>query len=260
LPTGSGDPNPFKSNRVGFIEVGVSTKAEIHREMSSYTIVDRREKTTQHLTPKKYRAGRTWLYGRIRNEATFVIGGDGGSGTIGDVDFRFLLIDFDPDGVVQDFRVLRSEGGCGRSGICARKLGADLEFQLLANDEEELAVQTRTPPADHCDVFLFGNPPRRGPISASVNGGRMLTILDSEHYFVESVARGNREISARYFNSGSTAVHKFECVGGQTLFFKLVAKRKSLLNPYRDYDIVISEEESLESSVLRSRRLTLLED
>jgi hypothetical protein len=260
LPTGSGDPNPFHADRVGFVEVGVSTKEDIRREMSSYKIVNRREETTQHLTPKVYRDGRTWLYGRIRNEATFVVGYEGGADTIGDVDFRFLLINFDPDGTVEDFRVLRSEGGCSRSGVCARELGSDLVFQLLANDEEELAVQTRIPPVDRCDVFLFGNPPRRGPISASVNGGRMLTILDSEQYFVESVPRGNRELLARYFNSGSTVVHKFECVGGQKLLFELVAERKSLLNLYRDYDIVISERESVESSALRSRRLTLFED
>jgi hypothetical protein len=260
LPTGSGDPNPFKSDRVGFVEVGVSTKEDIHREMSNYKIVNRREKTAQYLTPKVYRDGRTWLYGRIRNEATFVVGYESGADTMGDVDFHFLLINFDPDGIVEDFRVLRSEGGCSRSGVCARELGSDLVFQLLANDEEELAVQTRTPPADRCDVFLFGNPPRRGPISARVNGGRMLTILDSEQYFFESVPGGNRELSARYFNSGSTAIHKFDCVGGRRLFFKLVAKRKSLLNPYRDYDIVISEGESVESNVLRSRRLTLFED
>jgi hypothetical protein len=260
LPTGSGDPNPFRSNSVGFIEVGVSTKEDIRREMSNFRIVNSREETTRHLTPKVYRDGRTWLYGQLRNEATFVVGYEGGADTIGDVDFRFLLINFNHDGVVQDFQVLRSEGGCGQSGVCVRKLGSDLEFQLLANDEEEFFVQTRTPPADHCDLFVFGNPPRHGPISVSVNGHRIFNILDSEHYFVQPVPRGTHEFSARYFNSGSSSFHNFECVGGRKLYLKLVPKRKSLLNPYRDYDIVILETESVESSVLRSRRLTLIEE
>lgn len=121
-------------------------------------------------------------------------------------------------------------------------------------------MQTRAPTADRCDLVLFGKPPRYGPISVSVKGHRNFKILASGQYFVESVPRGKHELTARYFNSGSTAVHKFECVGGRKLFFKLVAKRKSLLNPYRDYDIVISERESVESSALRRRRLTLFED
>lgn len=120
------DEEPFKDEKLAFIEIGKTTKEEIATAMSDFPMEKDEGEVRVKLTPKKFRGGDWWLYAQTREELQWFIavGGYGGgdAGTTPDKDYRFLLIKFDNKGIVAGYELLSSEGyGCNRYGVCARE-------------------------------------------------------------------------------------------------------------------------------------------
>ena len=68
LPYGRPDEEPFKDEKLAFIEIGKTTKEEIATAMSDFPVKTDEGEVRVKLTPQKYRGGDWWLYAEVREE------------------------------------------------------------------------------------------------------------------------------------------------------------------------------------------------
>ena len=62
------DEEPFKDEKLAFIEIGKTTKEEIATAMSVFPMEKDEGEASVKLTPKKFRDGDWWLYTQTRKE------------------------------------------------------------------------------------------------------------------------------------------------------------------------------------------------
>ncbi len=78
IPGPGGDEEPFKDEKLAFIEIGKTTKDEIATAMSAFTIKTHERGDSEwdegevrvKLTPQKYRGGDWWLYAETASRAS----------------------------------------------------------------------------------------------------------------------------------------------------------------------------------------------
>lgn len=164
--------------------------------------------------------GEWWLYAQVREETKwfFAILTPHGSGadTSGDVDHRFLKIEFDRNNVVKQYDISSSEGtGCNRNGICVR----DHRYMLLAPEQADLDAKSFELPGDRCGVYLYGKVSRATSVwmDAHHSGWQ----VDKDQYFYWQLEAGTHTIAAR--NRDNTV--SFDCANGESVFLELDLKK-----------------------------------
>ncbi len=223
FPTELPDEEPFKEKKLAFIEIGKTTKEEIATAMSDFPMKTDEGEVRVKLVPQKYRDGDWWLYAQKRQEfgwAGLVIGFslEGGSfadyAEFGDVDYRFLLIKFDNNGIVAGYELSSSEGsGCNRYGVCVRGYMHTYSYTLLASEDEDRVVKQFDIPADRCGVYVYGKP--KSAVSIWLDGHPVGRLLNKKHFLFWQLDQGVHQLTH----------NKFSCAGGDLYFFE--AKRKS---------------------------------
>jgi len=122
FPKRLAEKNPFRSEVVGFIEPGATTRVEVEETLG---------------TPfYKFSDGRWWAYCAHRRTTDWVWAmiaptgnGDGdllslAGGTIdGDTEQHSLVLRFGDNDIVNDVAVIRDEDGCTRDGTICHKCG-----------------------------------------------------------------------------------------------------------------------------------------
>jgi len=215
FPTQLPDEDPFKDEKLAFIEVGKTTKEEIATAMSDFAMETDEGEVKVTLTPQKYRGGDWWLYAQTREELVWVVLAGTDVEVIGDVDYRFLLIKFDNNGIVAGYELSSSEGyGCNRYGVCV----GWPHYTLLAPEDEDRVVKQFDIPADRCGVYVYG----AGLIW--LDGHRVGRLLHKKQFFFRQLDQGVHELA--YYDPGVTdqTSIEFSCAAGDLYFFELKIK------------------------------------
>jgi len=225
IPLRPGDEEPIKDEQLAFIEIGKTTKEEISTAMSDFAIKHDGGELTVKLTPQRFRDGDWWLYAQTRKETKwFVIyglpcGGCADAGTVGDVDYRLLLIKFDNNGIVAEYALSSSEGnGCDRYGICVR----ESHYMLLASDDEDRVVKQFDIPADGCGVYVYGKKRVVAPIW--LDNHRVGWHLDKKQFFFWQLDPGIHQLGSRNLDVADQSPIEFNCAAGGLYFFELKKK------------------------------------
>jgi hypothetical protein len=216
MPVAGGDDEYFDDERLKFIEVGKSTKESISAAMSDFTIENDEGPGKVSLTPISFRDGDWWLYAQTRRETTWVaLTLDGAvfpGETIEGKDYRFLLIKFDENGVVDSFEISKSEGsGCNRQGICAQ----GPTFMLLAPEVEDKAAKRFDVATNSCNVYLYGK--SRATVSIWIDGHWVGWHLNKNQYFFWQLDQGTHQLASHTRDR----MIEFKCIGGDLGFFEL---------------------------------------
>jgi len=253
FPTDLPDEEPFKDEKLAFIEIGKTTKQEIATAMSDFPIKTDEGEVRARLTPQKYRGGDWWLYARTREElkwsgVIWLIEGEIG-GDFGDVDYRFLLIKFDHNGIVAGYESSSSEGsGCNRRGVCVRWP----RYTLLAPEDEDRVVKQFDIPADRCGVYVYGT----GPIW--LDGHYAGRLLSTKQFLFRQLDQGVHQLAPPLL-SPDVPDHvpvEFSCAGGDLYFFEV--KRKSSGFFRKRYSIETEQRDTVTGrKAIAKRRLTL---
>ena len=230
------DEKPFKDDRLAFIEIGTTTKAQVATTMSNFTVLTDEGEKVVALRPLKLKGGDWWLYKRDRATwqwagCIIFIDGDCGTTDVGS-DHRFLLIKFDERGVVSDYDVSSlGSDGCNSSGICMQK-GS---FTFLASAEEDDLAKGFHPLNDGCSVYMYakvgvmsGLDPL--PVSVTLDDNPAFSLIDREGFLHWRVVDGPHQINIkdRYSYRGSL-VPEIDCQQGDILFIKYSRKRSASL-------------------------------
>ncbi len=216
------DEKPFKDEKLAFIEIGKTTKEEIATAMSDFPMKTDEGEVRVKLTPQKYRGGDWWLYARAREELQWTVLAGTDAEEIGDVDYRFLLIKFDNNGIVAGYELSSSDGyGCNRYGVCVRWP----DYTLLAPEDEDRVVKQFDIPADRCGVYVYG----RGPIW--LDGHRVGWLLDKKQFFFWQLDPGVHQLASRSPDVSDQKPIEFSCAAGGLYFFEV--RRKTRGFPFR---------------------------
>jgi len=250
LPAGRPDEEPFKDEKLAFIEIGKTTKEEIATAMSDFAMKTHEGEVRLKLTPQKYRGGDWWLYARTREERKWLVSGGMDGEIIGDVDYRFLLIKFDNNGIVAGYELSSSEGsGCNRYGVCV--LGS--RHTLLAPEDEDRVVKQFDIPADRCGVYVYGS----GPIW--LDGHRVGWLLDKKQFFVWQLHQGVYQLASS-FSPGFADQRRieFSCAAGDLYFFELKTKSSGFFTKRYRVWIEIEQPDAVTGrKAIAKRQLTL---
>jgi len=221
------DEEPFKDEKLAFIEIGKTTKEEIATAMSDFPMETDEGEVGIKLTPQTFRDGDWWLYAQTRKETKWffiymIPYGGGDAGTVGDVDYRLLLIKFDNNGIVAEYALSSSEGnGCDRYGICVR----ESHYTLLASEDEDRVVKQFDIPADRCGVYVYG---KRGvAVPIWLDGHRVGWHLDKKQFFFWQLDPGVHQLASRSPDVSEQKPIEFSCAAGGLYFFELERKRSS---------------------------------
>lgn len=254
IPVEPGDEEPFKDEQLTFIEIGTSTKEDFATAMSEFAIGEDKGEAISELTPIKFKDGDWWLYAQIRKETKWAYavvgayGGEGGAaaGTIGDVDFRFLLIKFDNSGLVGDYQISSSEGtGCNRQGVCVR----GSKYMLLAPSDEDRVAKQFDIPTDGCAVYLYGK--SKAAVSIWLDAHRVGWHLDKKQFFSWQLDQGMHQLAS---HTPDRQI-EFSCVAGGLYFFEL-KRQGTYWNP--SYWTDIEHRDAVKGrKAIGKRRLTL---
>ena len=215
FPTDLPDEDPFKVEKFAFIEIGKTTKEEIATAMSDFPIKTDEGEVRVKLTPQKYRGGDWWLYAQTRKELKWVLilgleAGEFG----GNVDYRFLLIKFDNNGIVAGYEKSSSEGsGCNRRGVCA----LESLYTLLASEDEDRIVKQFDIPADRCGVYVYGTG------SIWLDGQRVGSLLSTKQFFFRQLDQGVHQLAFRSPDADQRPI-EISCAAGDLYFFALKGK------------------------------------
>ena len=244
LPVERGGEEPFKDEKLAFIEIGKTTKEEIATVMLDFTIKMNEREARVKLTPQKYRGGDWWLYARTRQERKWLMIGVGEAEEFGDVDYRFLLIKFDNNGIVAGYELSSSEGsGCNRYGVCVR----ESRYTLLASKDEDRVVKQFDIPADRCGIYVYGKPKSVFPIY--LDGHRVGWLLNKKQFFFWQLDQGVHQL----------ANNKFSCAGGDLYFFEVNRKSSGLFTTrYRTWIEIEQPDAVTGRKAIGKRKLTLL--
>ncbi len=240
IPVERGDEELFKVEQLTFIEIGKSTKAEITTAMSDFAMEKDEGEVRVKLTPMKFRGGDWWLYAQTRKETKWAYaivaagpyGGGADAGTFGDVDYRFLLIKFDNNGVVAGYELSSSEGsGCNRYGVCIRWS----RYMLLAPEDEDRVVKQFDIPADRCGVYVYGKlksaPPIWSYVPIWLDGHRVGWLLDKKQFLFLQLDQGTHQLAPRSPDVADQRPIEFSCAAGRLYFFELKPKRSGVFRP-----------------------------
>jgi hypothetical protein len=152
--------------------------------------------------------------------------------SFGDVDYRFLLIKFDNNGIVAGYELSSSEGyGCNRYGVCTQSYGCNRYgvcaqgplYTLLAPEDEDRVVKQFDIPADRCGVYVYGEPQSAVPIW--LDGHRVGRLLNTKQFFFWQLDQGVHQLAFRSPDVTDKRPIEFSCAAGDLYFFEL--KRKS---------------------------------
>ena len=263
------DEEPFKDEKLAFIEIGKTTKEEIATTMSDFPMETDEGEVRVKLTPQKYRGGDWWLYAQTREELKWLMIGPQDVGTIGDVDYRFLLIKFDNNGVVAEYELSSSEGdGCDRYGICVR----ESHYMLLASEDEDRVVKQFDIPADRCGVYVYRKPAVYGESAAvpiRLDGRRVGWLLNKKQFFFWQLDQGVHQLAPHSPGvsdqppnqlgglEGTTEKWhvEFSCAAGDMYFFELTLKRSGF---FRKRFWTMEQRDAVEGrKAIGKRQLTL---
>ena len=246
IPGPGGDEEPFKDDKLAFIEIGKTTKEEIATAMSDFAIKthewgdsewDQGEVRVK-LTPQKYRGGDWWLYARTRQERKwFLFAGMDGE-AFGDADYRFLLIKFDNNGIVAGYELSSSEGyGCNRSGVCVLMCYLNDAcpqgpvYTLLAPEDEDRVVKQFDIPADRCGIYVYGKLRAATPVAIWLDGRQVGWLLNKKQFFFWQLDQGAHQLAYRSPPGDPESAHptsiEFSCAVGDLYFFELKQKTVS---------------------------------
>ena len=257
FPTDLPDEEPFKDEKLAFIEIGKTTKQEIATAMSDFPIKTDEGEVRARLTPQKYRGGDWWLYARTREELKWSgvilwfegeIGGD-----FGDVDYRFLLIKFDHNGIVAGYESSSSEGsGCNRRGVCVRWP----RYTLLAPEDEDRVVKQFDIPADRCGVYMYGKPKYGAPVVILFDGHGVGSILDKKQFFFFQLDQGYHHLFHHSPGFSDQRSFVFRCAAGDLYFFELTPKSSGFFSVR--FSIEVEQRDAVTGrKAIAKRRLTL---
>jgi len=210
FPTSSGDKEPFAKKRLAFIEIGKSTKEDIATAMPQ---------------PMEFLGGDLWLYSQSRREGKWFIlvflGTDGIMEETGEIDYRFLLIRFDENGVVAALETSRSERriGCNRSGVC--RIGTT--YMLIAPEEQDGAVKNVIVPENRCAVYVYGE--SRAMFHFWLDGQNVGGLPGKKGFIFEQLDQGTRQLRVAGENNGHDRLVNFNCKSGRSVFFRVQTTR-----------------------------------
>jgi hypothetical protein len=258
FPVQRPDEEPFKDDTLAFIEIGKTTKAEIASAMSNLIVKSGTDEVNMQLTPRKYRGGNWWLYAQTRKEQAWIVWAGPGLAQLGNVDYRFLLLKFDKNGVVAGYELSSSEGyGCNREGVCV--LGPS--HSLLASKDEDRVVKQFDILFDHCGIYVYAKSKFVGsyylnPISIWLDGHQVDWLLNQEHFFFWQLDPGVHQLAADSPIAEHQASIEFRCTAGELLYFELGETRKSIFSSR--YWIEIEHQNAVTGrKAVTKRRLTL---
>ncbi len=252
VQTGSGGDEPFARKKLAFIEIGKSTKEDIATAMPR---------------PMKFLGGDLWLYRAARKEANwsaFVVlvspsDIDGGlvPAETGEIDYRFLVIRFDENGVAAALETSRSEKrlGCNRSGVC----GTGSTYALVAPKDRDRAIKNLKVPENRCAVHVYGEP--KTTIRISLDGEYVGELLGKQGFIFEQVDRGTRQLSiaGKYQGHGNLFRHvDFSCESGDPVFFHIKTENRRGFSRVLGIDIM--EHDAVEGRLAIDRRKLMLHE
>ena len=260
IPGPGGDEEPFKDEKLDFIEIGKTTKEEIATVMSDFAIKTHEWGDSEwdegevrvKLTPQKYRGGDWWLYARTRQERKWIMIGVGEAEEFGDVDYRFLLIKFDNNGIVAGYELLSSEGyGCKRYGVCV--YGS--LYTLLASKDEDRVVKQFDIPADRCGIYVYGKPRYLHPVVPIwLDGHRVGRLLNKKQFFFWQLDQGVHQLAPHSPGYSDQRSIEFSCAAGDLYFFELTPKSSGFLR----FRIKIEQRDAVKGrKAIAKRQLTL---
>ncbi len=249
VPTRPPDEEAFKDEKLAFIEIGKTTKEEIATAMSDFPMKTDEGEVRVKLTPQKYRGGDWWLYARTREELQWTVSGGMDGEIIGDVDYRFLLIKFDNNGIVAGYELSSSEGsGCNRYGVCVLRS----RHTLLAPEDEDRVVKQFDIPADRCGVYVYGD----GPIW--LDGYRVRWLLHKKQFFFWQLDQGVHQLDPSGPDDGNQGSIEFSCAAGDLYFFELKTKSSGLFTKrYRVWKEIEQPDAVTGRKAIGKRKLTL---
>ena len=252
------DAEPFKDEKLAFIEIGKTTKEEIATAMSDFPLKTDEGEVRVKLTPQKYRGGDWWLYAQTREELKLFVAvmgpfGSGDAGIIGDVDYRLLLIKFDNNGVVAEYELSSSEGdGCDRYSICVR----ESLYMLLASEDEDRVVKHFDIPADRCGVYVYGK--RWVAVPIWLDGHRVGWHLDKKQFFFWQLDPGVHQLASRSPDVSDQKPIEFGCAAGDLYFFALKGKSSGIFTSSFHSWIEIEQPDAVTGrKAIGKRQLTL---
>jgi len=223
FPTRSGDPEPFGRKEIAFIEVGKTTKNEIIAEMS---------------WPMRSPDGDMWLYAKSRREDESYIGFGGGGRRIGTIDYRYLLVRFDENGVVAALETSGSEEfiGCSTLDVCG--LGSVLAchptgacasgvyYTATASEELDRAVRQFDIPEEGCVAYVYGETGTMTHLALDglVVGG----LLGDQGFFTKKLDKGVRQLAVSGPEVRADKIVEFTCRSRGLVFLEIQTTRPGL--------------------------------
>ena len=227
-----GEERLFVNEGLAFIEVGKSTKQEVEEGIIA---IERREEI--RLPREKFRNGDWWLYTQSREETklniAFIAPYDGGVTRYGGIDYSFLLIKFDRQGVVAGYELSYLEQGltgCNQQGICK---GKDRHY-VLATEAEDRAVKQTPTPADRCGIYVYSVLNHRRSYLLHepqfwVDNQHAGWLMDEKQFLYVQVDQGPHQIFTNLASNYSSVLRKqlnFYCKGGESYYFEIVRPTK----------------------------------
>lgn len=252
VQTGSGGDEPFSRKKLAFIEIGKSTKEDIATAMPR---------------PMKFLGGDLWLYRAARKEANWsafvvlVSPSDIGGGLVpaetGEIDYRFLVIRFDENGVVAALETSRSEKrfGCNRSGVC----GTGSTYTLVAPKERDRAIKSFKVPENRCTVHVYGEP--KTTIRISFDGEYVGELLGKQGFIFEQLNQGTRQLSIAGKYKGHDRLFRnvdFNCKSGGSVFFQIKTEKRRGFSRVLGIDIM--EHDAVEGRLAIDKREPMLRE
>ena len=249
LPYEYGHKELFNEERLAFISIGKTTKEEIANTMSDLGMAQEEDEIRRDLVPMKFRDGHWWLYGQVRKEAKWaylmlVPYGGGDAGTIGDIDYRFLLIKFNNKDVVADYELSSSEGlGCNRQGVCVAKGSYTLNATVEDNDR----AKQFTSNGDRCSLYLYGDQ-KNGERVWLDNEVKGSLLKKKDYFFLWQVEQGNHTLEVE--GASMTGLNEryggksieFQCAAGELYFVNVDRKRRGFSISTTEFGITMVDD------------------
>jgi hypothetical protein len=238
IPVQRPDEEPFKDEKLAFIEIGKTTKEEIATAMSDFAMETDEGEVRVKLTPQKYRGGDWWLYAQTREEFQWTFSTGIEAVASRDVDYRFLLIKFDNNGIVAGYELSSSEGyGCNRYGVCVtmchpyEACPQGPVYTLLAPEDEDRVVKQFDIPADRCGIYVYGKLRAATPVAIWLDGRQVGWLLNKKQFFFWQLDQGAHQLAYRSRPGDPESAHQtsieFSCAVGDLYFFELKQKTVS---------------------------------
>ena len=253
VPVKSGEDEPFAQEKLEFIKIGQSTKADIKSAMSAFPVETRDGPQVLELEPVEYQDGEVWLYGAQRGEVRWFymwqLWDEGDVGVTDTHDYHYLKFTFDENGVLADYEYSVSEGkGCNPEGVCAHA-GA---YMLLAGADEDAQAKSFTPPARGCGIYLYA----RGlkfPAPVWIGSDWVGWLLDNKTFLYLEVDTGFHRIDSKTQFELLSKYVTLDCTAGELYFFELDHKGSVRRD---DIDTHWKQEDaSAQSTIMKRRRL-----